>query len=296
MNTKSHIALSVACIFWATSFIATKIALTSMGVMTLAGSRHVAACICFLGWAVFNRKRIMKWPPLTWKHFRYLFILSLFSVSIHHVSQIIGLKYTTAANASIYVAIGPIMIFLIAALFLKERMTLQKIVGVLFALFGVICVTGIETLLAFDFSGRLFGDSLVALSVFTWACFTVFSKKWVPEMAPLQLTAIILLLGTASLVPFMIHELQHPEYSLSHINNQSWAAAIFLGITSSFIAVLLYLYALKNTESQKVAIYLYTIPPMTAFMAVYILNETITLQIIAGTLFVFFGLYLTQRK
>ena len=68
-----------------------------------------------------------------------------------------------------------------------------------------------------------------------------------------------------------------------------------LDITCSFLATLLYFFALEKTESQKVGIYLYTIPPMTAVIAALYLKETIGLNLLIGTLAVLFGVYLTEK-
>ena len=295
MPVKSHIALAICCFFWATSFIATKIALETMGPMTLAGMRHVAACLCFFCWFGLTLKKEQNWPKFSGSLLANLFILSLLAVSAHHVAQITGLKYTSAANASVYAATGPIMIFLIAAVFLKERISSRKIFGIVSAASGVVLVMGIKTLLAFTISDRLYGDLLVIFSIFTWACFTVFSKKTITNLLPMQLTAAITFLGTATLLPLTFIELNLPDKSLYHVSLKSWLAAGFLGVTSSFVSNLLYLRALKTAESQKVAIYLYTIPPMTAFMAAFLLHEPITLHLITGTLLVFVGVFLLQK-
>jgi len=61
----------------------------------------------------------------------------------------------------LYAATGPISIAIIAALFLGERITLKKAVGIGCALVGVLVVMGIDTIMAFELKGRLLGDLLV---------------------------------------------------------------------------------------------------------------------------------------
>ena len=76
---------------------------------------------------------------------------------------------------------------------------------------------------------------------------------------------------------------------------EGWAAVLFLGITCSFLATLLYIFALKHSESQKVGVYLYTIPPLTQFFAAIFLGETIGLPLISGSIAVLYGVYLTEK-
>ena len=58
---------------------------------------------------------------------------------------------------------------------------------------------------------------------------------------------------------------------------------------------LLYFSALEQTESQKVGVYMYTIPPMTAAFAALMLGEVISANLIAGSLLVISGVALTER-
>ena len=72
-------------------------------------------------------------------------------------------------------------------------------------------------------------------------------------------------------------------------------AVAFLGVGCSFLAVLLYFLALERTESQKVGVYLYTIPPMAAAMSAVVLSERITANLVLGTILVIGGVALTER-
>jgi drug/metabolite transporter (DMT)-like permease len=76
---------------------------------------------------------------------------------------------------------------------------------------------------------------------------------------------------------------------------EGWAAVAFLGVTCSFLATLLYVLALERTESQKVGVYLYTIPPMTYVVAALYLKETIGLSLLLGSVIVMAGVYLTEK-
>jgi len=58
---------------------------------------------------------------------------------------------------------------------------------------------------------------------------------------------------------------------------------------------LLYFKALERTESQKVGVYLYTIPPMTYIIASFYLGEKIGANLIVGSLFVLAGVYITEN-
>ena len=90
-------------------------------------------------------------------------------------------------------------------------------------------------------------------------------------------------------------EMRARGFSLASITLEPWLAVAFLGVGCSFLATFLYVTALGMTESQKVGVYLYIIPPMTAVAASLILSEPITLGLVFGAVLVIAGVALTER-
>jgi drug/metabolite transporter (DMT)-like permease len=288
----ARLALMGACFFWAASFIATKTALNNIPPLTVVTLRLTISSLCFLIWLAVRGKKI-PFHGAGW--LGRLFVLSLFGTGLHYGLQTIGINYTTASNASLYAVTGPISITLIAALFLGERITLKKGLGITCALFGVLMVMGLDTLLSFELKGRLLGDLLVFTSIFMWGVFTVMGKNMTRQMNALDLTALVTFMGTLYMIPAGWLESKQQSFTLSSISPEAWGAVAFLGITCSFLATLLYFFALERTESQKVGVYLYTIPPMTYIIAALYLGETIGINLILGSLVVLAGVALTER-
>jgi drug/metabolite transporter (DMT)-like permease len=115
------------------------------------------------------------------------------------------------------------------------------------------------------------------------------------QMSAIDLTAIVTFMGTLYMIPMGGIETLSRSFSLAAIPIEAWASVAFLGITCSFLATLLYFFALERTESQKVGVYMYTIPPMSYTMAALVLNETIGINLIIGSLIVLAGVYLTEK-
>ena len=287
----AKLALITACFFWSASFIATKKALDTVPPLTLVTLRLTISSLCFLLWFLFMKRKI----PFRFAWLGRLFLLSLFGTGLHYGIETIGQQYTTASNASLYLVTGPISITLIAALFLGERITLKKAFGIGCAMAGVLIVMGIETLKAFELKGHLLGDLLVLASVLMWGIFTVMGKDMIRKMSAVEMTAIVTFMGTLCMIPVGWFESHQRSFSLASIPFEAWAAVAFLGITCSFLGTLLYFFALERTESQKVGVYLYTIPPMTYIIAGLYLKETIGINLLLGSLVVLAGVYITEK-
>ena len=288
----AKIALTAACFFWAASFIATKTALDIIPPLTVVTLRLVISSICFLLWLLARRKKVA-YQGAAW--LGRLFLLSLFGAGLHYSIQTIGLIYTSSSNAALYAVTGPISIAIIAALFLGEKITLKKAVGIGCALVGVLIVMGIKTIMAFELEGRLLGDLLVLTSISLWGIFTVLGKDMIRQMSAIELTAIVTFMGTLYMIPVGWIESSQSSFSLASITPEAWGALAFLGIACSFLATLLYVFALERTESQKVGVYLYTIPPMNYVISALYLGESIGINLILGSVIVLTGVYITEK-
>jgi drug/metabolite transporter (DMT)-like permease len=285
-------ALLGACVLWAISFVATKIALESAPPLTVVSLRLLVAAALFLPLLVLSGR----WRRLdSARTLLELAGLSLFGAGLHYGFQTVGLQTTNASNASVYVATGPITIALLAVVFLGERLNATKLAGIAIAVAGVLVVMGPRTVLGFELGGSLTGDLLVLASIVMWACFTVLGKRTTDRLGPLTVTAAVTLIGAAWMAPVGRWEMERTGFTLAEITPAAWAAVVYLGAACNFLAVLLYFTALQRTESQKVGVYLYSIPPLTAVAAALALDEPITLGLVAGTALVIAGVALTER-
>jgi drug/metabolite transporter (DMT)-like permease len=276
---------------WAISFIATKVALETTPPLTVASLRLVMAALCFGLWLAISGRKLKTGGPKWWGE---LFVLSLIGMG-HYGVQTQGLEWATAANASLYVVTGPISIILLGAIFLRERITLNKAIGVLVAVAGVLIVMGLDTLLAFELQPQLVGDILVLASIVMWGVFTVFGKKMTDQLGALALAGVTTIMGAVWMLPVGWWALERRGLTLAATDLPGWIAIAFLGIGCSFLATLFYFIALQHSESQKVGVYLYTIPPMTALFAALFLGESIGLGLVGGAVLVFAGVWLTEN-
>ncbi len=265
--------------------------------LTIVFVRTLFASLCFLLWftAIGRIKHLIS--LCCRREFLPFFLIVTLLNTLHYVVQTVGLQFTTAANASLYVNGAPIAILLIAAIFLKERITLQKGIGVLIALIGVGTVMGWQNIFALELRRYLLGDLLVLSSTVMWGVLTVYSKKFTVRLTAMEISAVMTLFGTVMMLPFAWWEFGSiTNFYFNPFPLEAWLAMAFLGVTCSFLAVALYIKALVWVESQKVGIYLYTIPPMTYLFAALYLRESIGVSLILGTVMVTAGVWLTQRS
>ena len=291
MPRRARLALLTAVFLWAVSFVATKVALEAAPPLVVVSLRLLISALCFLPWIIKDGTRGLGGL----RGFGQLFTLSLFGAGLHYALQTIGLQYTTASNASLYTTTGPITILLLSVVIVGERITLRKAVGVALAMAGVLVVMGPEKLGSLELDAHIKGDLLVLASIVLWGLFTVFGKKLTDELGALRVTAWVTVIGASWMAPAGFYEARATGFLLSSMTVDAWIAIAFLGVGCSFLATLLYFVALEMSESQKVGVYLYAIPPVTAVVAAFYLGESITLNLVVGAILVIGGVALTER-
>lgn len=288
----ARLSLVLACFLWALSFIASKAAIESTPPIMVVALRLLVSAACFLIWSAFARKNIFQ---MIKKGGIKLFLLTLSGTVLHYGTQTIGIAYTTASNASLYAVTAPISIVIISWFFFRERISRGKILGILIALFGVITVMGMGVIKNFAIKS-IAGDSLVFLSIIMWGVFTVFGKDTSEKMGgAVNMTAAVTVSGSLAMLPLCATEFMGSGFSFTQITQEAWMAIMFLGITCSFAATLLYFKALENMNSNEAGIYLYSIPPMTSIIAFFYSNEQITPAFIIGSILVLAGVYITEK-
>jgi drug/metabolite transporter (DMT)-like permease len=292
MPPRARAALLTAAVLWAVSFVATKVALASTPPLTVVSLRLLVSAACFLPMIALTGGAAGLGGRRGWAQLAFL---SLFGAGLHYATQTIGLQYTTASNASLYTTTGPISILLLSAVLLGERITLRKAIGVVVALTGVLLVMGPDKLASLELDEHILGDLLVFASLVMWGLFTVLGKRLTDRLGALRTTAWITVIGATWMAPVGWAEMRARGFSPASIPLDAWLAIAFLGVGCSFLATLLYVTALGMTESQKVGVYLYIIPPMTAVVAAFYLGETISANLLAGALLVIAGVALTER-
>jgi len=268
------------------------VALETVPPLTLVALRLVIAALCFTPILIRRRSVIFAGGPGRW---RRLFLLSLLGTGLHYGTQTIGIGHTTASNASLWAMTGPLSITLIAALFLHEKVTARKAGGIALAMAGVLLVLGPDVLRGVDLRSHLLGDGLVFVSIFLWAAFTVYGKRLSTELGALELIAVVTAMGAICTLPAGIWEMRHLGFSPAQIELEAWQTIGFLGFGCGFLANLLYFQALRRTESQKVGVYLHTIPPMTYAASWLVLDERIGFGLIAGSILIAAGVWLTEK-
>ena len=155
---------------WGTSFPIIKIGLETIDPFTFLFWRFLVSSVTLVVVMLLLRKLDFK---ITDK--KLLIFLGIANAA-GYLLQYVGMPYTTAAKAALFINLSAMWVALLSPKLLGESFSRKKIAGVLFGLVGIVFVST-----NLDFStlgqGQLVGDLLLIISGVAWALFMVYNKK-----------------------------------------------------------------------------------------------------------------------
>jgi len=288
MKLKHWIVFILLGLIWSTSFLWIKIGVQEIRPMALVSFRMLFGALTAV--AIATRQKV-QWPRdlKTWGIFAILGPTSL-AIPIFLISW--GEQTIDSAIASILNATVPLFTIVIAHFWLSDdKMTFQKALGLLVGFGGVVVLLSKD--LNSDAHNSILGQGAVILAAIFYAWSSVFARKATQHVpvpirgaAPL-ITATILMWITAPVVekPFAI-----PALPLT------WIAVTWLGVLGSGLAFIMFYYLIHEVGPTRATLVTYLFPIGGVIFGVIFLNETLSWQLVAGTLLVIASLVVVNWK
>jgi O-acetylserine/cysteine efflux transporter len=268
-------ALITASLFWGTAVSATKYALRGFGPITLLAIALTAGTVTL--WAIVVLRGHRPPPPL-----RRALLLGLFEPALAYAGDLLGLARTTAANGALLSGLESVFIVLLAAVFLRERITGRVTMALALALAGVMTLEGTGS-----FSGAGLGDLLVLAGVLSAAAYTIVARGMGDDSDPLTVTAFQFATATVLVLPGVaVVWATHVEPTPSHVAARFWLAAILVGVIGYAASFVLYNYAIARVRAAPASIIVNLIPVFGLASAVLWLGDSLTVGRILGAILI----------
>ena len=277
-------------IFWALAFPFIKIGLTELSSVNLTIMRLFIVCIVFL---LFRFLKPQKFSKLYKRDIIPIFLLGFLGIIVYHLGLNYGEVYISASAASLIIATIPIFIVILAAIVLKEKITIKIAFGVTLSLFGVIIISLAGTPDSSIEITYLSGALAVLIAAIMGAGYTIAGKKLLKRYSALSLTVYAFLLGSLGLIPFITTSLFEEVATMSIVG---WSTILYLGIFPTVIGYVLWYVALEIKTASEISIYLYAIPVLSTIISYFLFGEQITWLFIFGGGLVILGLYMANRQ
>lgn len=279
--------LILAMLLWASSFVALKLAFRGYHPMQVIFGRMLIASLCFLpflpGFFKLNWRR---------RDLKYLLIMAICEPCFYFIFEAKALELTSASQAGMITAILPLLVAILAWLWLKEKIARQTLIGFSLAIVGA-CWLSLAGESSSDAPDPLLGNFCEFLAMVCAAGYTVSLKHLSSNYPPLFLTAVQAFIGSLFFFPFLLL----PEIGFpGEWHTTPALAIIYLGTLITFGAYGCYNYGVSRIPASQAAGYINLIPVFSVILGMLILDERLNVFQWLACALVFCGVWLSSHS
>lgn len=216
-------------------------------------------------------------------------VIGLLWFGLYNIALNEGERRIDAGTASMLMQVSPVLIAVLAAVFLRERFTTFMAVGLVLAFTGV-------ALIGFSTSsggGRdVLGVALCLVSALAYSVSLILQKQAVGRVPALSVTWLACTTGAVVCLPFLgslVHQMR-----AAPVSSSLWL--VYLGAFPTAIAFTTYAYALQHMDVSRLGVTTYLVPPITVVMGLVFLGETPPSLAYAGGVLALIGVAVARRR
>jgi drug/metabolite transporter (DMT)-like permease len=292
MRFAAYVALVAALLLWSGNWVVGRAVREdiSPGIATLGRILIVVAALA--PFALPGLKARLK--ALGAQEWRPLVLAGVFGGGIHLAMQWLGLRYTTATSAILFISTSPIFILILAQLFLKEGIGTAQWTGVGVSFAGVAMIASGGDPAALSRLELNAGDLLALGSMLMWAAYTVTIRRRRDRLDNPQFLLVVCAVGMLSVLPWVAWELAHdPRAALSRTGV---AAFVYSGLGSFLLAYLAWTYAVMRLGAARAGAWMHLMPAFGVLLAALFLDEYPRWHHFAGIALILAGIALSSLR
>ena len=289
MQILTLISLVVTMFFWGGTFIAGRLLAGSVQPASAAFLRFAIASLVLL---VITRLAGGKLPRPSGKQWFLLILLGATGVFGYNIFFFTGLRHITAGRASLIIASTPLVITLLATLFLGEHLTRRRLCGILLSLTGAVVVISNGHPGMILTAGFGPGEKALLGCVASWAAYSLIGRLVLKALSPLVAVCYSSIIGTLMLFWPALHEGLLPN--LPSLSMTDWACLAYLGVCGTALGFSWYYSGIKRIGAMRAGVFINLVPFFALILAWLLLHETIHPLVLGGGILVLTGVALTN--
>jgi drug/metabolite transporter (DMT)-like permease len=232
-----------------------------------------------------------KLPDLAGRDWRILWALGFAGGGLHLALQWLGLHYTTATSATLYLSTAPIFILLLAAPLLGERIAPRQWLGVGISFAGVALIGMQGRFVNPSFN---IGDLCALASMAMWGSYTVFLRLRRDALDTAEFLTMVCVLGLAFMSPWVI-----AEFFLGmtlRLTVTGTAAVLYSAFGSLLLAYAGWSYVVKRMGAARAGVTMHLMPAIAVALAALFLGEYPVWYHFAGIALILAGVALASMR
>jgi len=242
---------------------------TFVGPYGLVMLRIIGATILFWGISFFGPKqRIQK------KDYGRMLLCALLGMGINMLTFLKGLDLSTPINSAVLITTTPIIVLVLSAILIKEKITKIKISGIFIGLLGAVGLILFGAEIRQDAPNIPLGNTLIVLNAILYGAYLIVAKTLIEKYHPFTLMKWLFTLGFFICLPFGYQELQEIKWVTMPFD-VLWKIT-FVVVATTFCTYLFNIFALTQLKASTLSAFVYVQPLIGILFAVTMGKDSLT--------------------
>lgn len=219
---------------------------------------------------------------------------AILGMVINMLAYFKGLELSTPINSSVLMTVSPIIVVLLSAFFLKERITLNKGLGITLGFIGALALILFGAELRQDAPNIPLGNTFYIVNATAYGAYLIVAKKLLVKYHPFTLMRWLFLVAVIINLPIGLPELLEIRWTTMPL--WAYGTIAFVIICTTFLTYLFNIFAMTELKASTIGAFIYLQPLIGILFAVIIGKDVLTLVKILATVLLLLGVYLASKK
>lgn len=251
--------------------------------------RIVGAAVLFWSLSFFLPKETIEK-----KDYGRLLICALLGMGINMLLFFKALELSTPINSAVLITIVPIIVVVLSVVFLKDRITSVKGVGILLGLIGALVLILMGAEQRQDAPNIPLGNFFHLVNAISYAGYLVLVQKLLQKYHFVTVLKWLFAIGIFIVFPLSINQFLEVEWKALPLN--VYGAIVFVVLGTTFCTYLFNAYALTKLKASTVSAFAYAQPLIGILFAIMVGKDNLTFTKSIGATLILIGLYLASRR
>lgn len=223
-----------------------------------------------------------------------IFACAIFGMVLNMLMFFKGLSLSTPINSAVSMTITPILLLVLTAVILRERITLLKTLGIICGLSGALALILFQEKTQSNAPNIPLGNLLFVLNAISYSFYLILVKPLVAKYNAVTLLKFFFLIAFCINLPIGYSELIQVEWT--QLTFSEIGPMIFVVVATTFLTYLFNIFALKQLSPSTVGVFIYLQPVVATIFAILAGADTLNALRVGAACLIFMGVFLSTRK
>jgi len=218
---------------------------------------------------------------------------AFFGVALNMLTFFKGLSYTSPIMGAVLMVTTPMIVLILSAIIMKERMMKRKVFGIILGLAGTVSLI-LYGKSMINAPNEMLGNLLVFINAISYGFYLIIVKKLMDKYNAFTFVKWIYTFGFIMVLPFGWSEFDAVNWSL--VPTDIYWKIGFVVVFSTFLTYLLNLVSMRELKPTTVAVFIYLQPLFATIFAISLGKDDLSWVKIGSAILIFVGVYLVTQK